>query len=103
MTRPKTLVQEKIIHDWEAQDQPEHLKTVCDRILKSKNSQRLLLIYQQILNQTSNIIINSLEEKELCLSGLVIKQNGELKVHNRIYQAIFDRNWVEMNLLNSDS
>jgi hypothetical protein len=31
------LVAEKIIQDWEMQDQPEHLKTIQDRLLQSPN------------------------------------------------------------------
>ncbi|WP_193387015.1 AAA-like domain-containing protein, partial [Kamptonema sp. PCC 6506] len=44
------LVKERIINNWEAQDEPEHLKTIRDRILRSRhNTCRLLVLYQQIL------------------------------------------------------
>ncbi|MDJ0533203.1 MAG: AAA family ATPase [Xenococcaceae cyanobacterium MO_207.B15] len=91
----QNLVQEKIIKNWEAQDQPEHLRTIQDRILKSKNGKQLLTLYQQILESREIIALDSPEEQELRLSGLVIKQNGNLKIHNRIYKSIFDRSWVE--------
>nr|MDJ0680199.1 AAA-like domain-containing protein [Xenococcaceae cyanobacterium MO_167.B52] len=91
----ENLVQEKIINNWEAQDQPEHLRTIRDRILKSNNWKQLLTIYQQILEQREIIAVDSPEERELRLSGLVIKEDGNIKIHNRIYESLFDRRWVE--------
>ncbi|MDJ0583058.1 AAA family ATPase [Crocosphaera sp.] len=91
----KNLVQDKIINNWETQDQPEHLRTIRDRILNSTKSQQLLTLYQQILDQRQVIVIDSPEEQELRLSGLVIKQDGFLKIHNRIYESIFDSHWVK--------
>ena len=96
----ENLVQEKIIKNWETQDQPEHLRTIRDRILKSKNGKQLLTLYQQILNQREVIAIDNPEERELRLSGLVIKQDGNLKIHNRIYESIFERSWLESLNLN---
>uniref|UniRef100_A0ACD5GTW6 Uncharacterized protein n=1 Tax=Desertifilum tharense IPPAS B-1220 TaxID=1781255 RepID=A0ACD5GTW6_9CYAN len=36
--------------------------------------------------------------EELLLSGLVMEQEGYLKVQNRIYAHIFDRTWVDRTL-----
>ncbi len=94
----ENLVQQKIIKNWEAQDQPEHLRTIRDRILKSQNRKQLLALYRQILEQREIIAVDSPEERELCLSGLVIKQDGHLKIHNRIYESLFARSWVESKL-----
>ena len=88
------LVQEKIITDWESKDQPEHLKTISDRILKSENKQRLVNLYQKILKQGQIIDDNSSLVKELILSGIIISKNSYLQPHNRIYQTIFDLNWT---------
>lgn len=41
--------------------------------------------------------VDTSEEKELILSGLVIKQEGYLKVHNRIYELIFNQSWINLN------
>jgi hypothetical protein len=41
---------------------------------------------------------DSREQVELLLSGLVIKENGYLKVKNRIYLAIFDQQWLKKHL-----
>jgi predicted ATPase/GAF domain-containing protein/tRNA A-37 threonylcarbamoyl transferase component Bud32 len=85
----ENLVQNKIIANWESQDEPEHLRTIRDRLLKSKQSVQLLELYRQILQEEEIVAVDSSEERELLLSGLAVKQQGTLKVHNRIYRAIF--------------
>lgn len=97
------LVQENILKNWEAKDDPEHLKTVRDRILKSDRRQELLSIYQQIVLEGEAAATYSETEKELLLSGLAIAREGKLKVNNRIYQSIFDRQWVEQQLSTPNS
>lgn len=85
----ENFVRTKVVENWESQDEPEHLRTIRDRLLKSKQSVRLLELYRQILHQGELLAVDSLEEKELLLSGLVVKQQGTLRVQNRIYQSIF--------------
>lgn len=93
------LVKLHITHNWEAQDQPEHLRTVRDRILRSSTSPvQLLERYQQILREDKIPVNDSLDQIELCLSGLVVKTEGKLRVANRIYQTVFDRVWIESEL-----
>jgi predicted ATPase/GAF domain-containing protein len=89
------LVQKQIIDNWESQDEPEHLKTIRDRLLGGKQSIRLLALYQQVLEQQEVVVVNSLIERELLLSGIVVKQQGSLRVNNHIYASIFDRAWIE--------
>lgn len=94
------LVRTCVIDNWESQDEPEHLRTIRDRILNSEQQPvRLLELYQQILHQGEVVSVDSLEERELLLSGLVVKQQGSLKVHNRIYKLIFNWNWINLHLL----
>ena len=93
------LVQTKIIDDWESQDEPEHLKTIRDRLLNSEHKPtQLLKLYEQIWHQGTIAAVNSPEESELLLSGLVVKQQGNLRVHNRIYQSIFDHSWIKQQI-----
>lgn len=94
----KELVEKAIIHNWESQDEPEHLRTIRDRILQQKTAGRLLGIYQQILQGIKVEADISKEQTELFLSGLVIKENNLLKVKNRIYEQVFDLNWVSNKL-----
>jgi len=43
------LVRERIINNWEAQDEPEHLRTIRDRILSNEQcAGQLLGLYQKI-------------------------------------------------------
>lgn len=89
------LVKTQIIENWEAQDEPEHLKTIRDRILRSgPHKKKLLALYQQILQSQEISADDSPTHMELRLSGLVVKQKSKLKVYNRIYESIFNSKWV---------
>ena len=93
------LVRTHIINNWEAQDEPEHLKTIRDRILKNEQrAGRILGLYRQVLQNQDVFISDSQEQVELLLSGLLVKRNGLLKVHNQIYQIIFNLEWVDKQL-----
>ncbi|MEH2144366.1 AAA-like domain-containing protein [Nostoc sp.] len=94
------LVRSSVIKNWETQDVPQHLKTIRDRILESKSrTVALLSNYQQILQQGEIAADDSSEQIELRLSGLVVKQDNSLRVYNRIYEQVFNQNWVERELL----
>ncbi|NET41957.1 AAA-like domain-containing protein [Okeania sp. SIO2B3] len=137
------LVRQRIIDNWQVHDDPEHLKTIRDRLLfNEKRASRLLGLYQQVLiphtlevrtqnselrsdtlhtlevrsdtpqtSHTPNIPLlggarggfhtqadDNPEQMELRLTGLVIKQEGRLQVANRIYQEVFNLQWVEQEL-----
>ncbi|RUT04394.1 hypothetical protein DSM106972_046220 [Dulcicalothrix desertica PCC 7102] len=102
------IVTNRFITNWESQDEPEHLRTILNRIISKKNEtyrSRLLGLYQRILlsNDTNNrrqevVADESTEQVELRLSGLVAKSNAILKVYNRIYESVFDWNWAEREL-----
>jgi WD40 repeat protein len=93
------LVQDRVICNWDAQDEPEHLKTIRNRLLRNENQAgRLLGLYQQVLQHGSILADDSPEQMELRLTGLVVQQDGHLRSHNRIYQAVFDVAWVEQHL-----
>ncbi len=91
----ENLVQTKIIDNWESQDEPEHLKTIRDRILKNEHQpEQLLELYRQIWHQGQIAAVDSPTESELLLSGIVIKQQRTLRVHNPIYKSIFNHSWI---------
>jgi hypothetical protein len=110
------IVQSQIIENWEAADEPVHLKTIRDRLLRNQHrASRLLGLYQKILQLSEppdcrgvGWCVSALaggicaddtsEQTELRLSGLVVKRGGKLTVNNRIYAAIFNHNWVEKAL-----
>ena len=138
------LLKQRIIDNWQVHDDPEHLKTIRDRLLvNEKRASRLLGLYQKVLislkrgksevkqldtkHPSSSLPLPSplergrpeAEEKkpplikgrlggivaddspdqmELRLTGLVIKHEGRLQVANRIYQEVFNLQWVEKEL-----
>ncbi|MDZ8189160.1 MAG: CHASE2 domain-containing protein [Nostoc sp. ChiSLP02] len=103
------LVRSQVIENWESQDEPEHLRTIRDRLFcqyidsngisrDEQQIQKLLELYQQILQIGQIAAYNTSEQMELRLSGLVVKQQGLLKVYNRIYAAVFNQSWVEKAL-----
>ncbi len=115
------LVQSEAVDNWEFHDEPEHLKTIRDRILRNpQRTGRLLGLYQQILSTfKSDTILNnrqdacstknevgilptlvkdSSEKMELLLSGLIVKDGATLRVYNQIYAAIFNQEWIQKEL-----
>ncbi|NEN92286.1 MAG: hypothetical protein F6K48_26640 [Okeania sp. SIO3H1] len=95
----ENLVRQKIIENWQSIDEPQHLRTISDRLLKDEQTaNRLLGLYQQILNKGEIDTDSSLEQTQLCLSGLVVKRGNKLRVYNRIYQEVFNLEWIEKEL-----
>ncbi|MBV6625478.1 MAG: AAA-like domain-containing protein [Rivularia sp. (in: Bacteria)] len=95
------VIKSRIIENWESQDDPEHLRTIRNRILASEQRAGYLLeLYQQIQQQGEVAASNSLDKSELKLSGLVVQREGKLITYNQIYQEVFNQNWVEIQLNN---
>jgi len=95
------LVEKHIINNWVSQDEPEHLRTIRDRVLRNEQrASRLLGLYQEILERGEVASENTSEQIELRLSGLVVKQQDKLRVGNDIYQAVFNYSWIEQILAN---
>jgi CHASE2 domain-containing sensor protein len=99
----KHLVRKRIIENWESQDEPEHLRTIRDRILRnSRSSTSLLLLYKKIWQRGKIPANNSQTHLELRLSGLVNLHQGYLIVKNPIYKTVFDLNWLQRQLNNQN-
>ncbi|ARV58600.1 hypothetical protein BZZ01_08090 [Nostocales cyanobacterium HT-58-2] len=95
----ESVVKSSLLHNWESKDEPEHLRTIQSRIFHQKQyTGRILGVYEQILQGVEVSADNSREQVELLLSGLVVKQQGVLKVKNRIYQEVFNLEWVKKQL-----
>ncbi|MEM7062165.1 MAG: CHASE2 domain-containing protein [Cyanobacteria bacterium P01_B01_bin.77] len=94
------IVRTYILNHWEVQDEPEHLRTIRNRILLgAKTPATLLQLYQKILEQDGLRFDNrSTAQVELRFSGLVIQRQGQLQVFNRIYRTVFDQDWVTQQL-----
>ncbi len=94
------VIQSRILKSWESQDEPEHLRTIRDRLLRNaRNTSRLLRLYATIL-QRGSIPYRSASQDHLALrlSGLVEPRQGRLRVKNRIYQQVFSPEWVAEQL-----
>lgn len=96
------LVRSQIISHWELRDEPEHLRTIAHRLLyNEQQAGRLLGLYQRVLTLDSPVPVDdSREQIELLLSGLVVKEQGNLRVRNRVYHEVFNADWVEQQLAN---
>lgn len=93
------IAKKYIINQWESQDEPEHLRTIRDRLtLDNQHQGQSLGLYQQVLQQGSIIANSNLEQMKLRLTGLVVKQQDNIKVYNKIYEAVFDQDWIDQRL-----
>ncbi|APB33906.1 WD40 repeat-containing protein [Gloeomargarita lithophora Alchichica-D10] len=95
------VVRQRVIDHWEVQDEPEHLKTIRDRLLQGAGSAqgRLLALVQQLLSAGGGLAAaDSPEQMHLRLTGLVVKDQGHLRVFNPVYGGIFTPEWVAARL-----
>ena len=95
------LVQEQVIQNGARPIIGEYLKTIQAHLWHQTScpTQVLLRLYLQILQQGEISSNSSREQQELIKSGLVIEQEKKLKVANRLYQSIFNPDWVKKQLL----
>lgn len=89
------VVRSHILYNWLSQDNPEHLRTIRDRVLSGyQDNQPLLMLYHRILKRKKIPADENNLQQQLRLSGLVVKRGEQLQVANRIYASVFDRHWV---------
>ncbi|NEQ60281.1 MAG: hypothetical protein F6K53_23870 [Moorea sp. SIO4A1] len=87
------LVKTHFVENWETQEAAELLQDIRSFLLE----EQFLRLYQKIL-QGAMMANDSWEQKVLLNSGVVINQGGNLKVSNRIYEAVFNHSWVAQEL-----
>ncbi|MEH2317697.1 hypothetical protein [Nostoc sp.] len=94
------LVITRVIENWEYQDEPEHFRTIRDRILKidKQKAVSLLNLYKKVWHSGIIDIESAIKHSDLQLAGIVVKKESQLKVYNRIYETIFDELWIDTNL-----
>lgn len=84
------LVSTCILQNWQIHDVLEHLQAMRNQLIHGVSaSERMLLLCQQILDGSVIPLDDSQEQARLRQSGLVRVEWGRLKIHNRIYQAMF--------------
>jgi predicted ATPase len=95
----RTLVRQRVIENWEAQDEPEHLKTVRSRLLNDPVRARDYLdLYRRIYEQGSVPLDQSELQDELVLTGLVVREWDKLRISNSIYRNVFNLAWIDSTL-----
>jgi hypothetical protein len=93
------LVESRLIENWESQDHQEHLKTIRKRLLDDEQKAGYLLELYRSIRQAGELPAeNQPEERELQLSGLVVKRENHLQVYNPIYVAVFNEDWINTEL-----
>lgn len=97
------IVRSKIIENWRSNDSHRHLEGMLIRVLhKDKRKIRRLELYKRILQKGAIEIEKNAESRlesiSLKLSGLVKQDKGTLKIYNRIYESIFNLDWVQKQL-----
>ena len=93
------IIEKRLIENWQAQDEPEHLRTIQNRLCSNPDKTICLLsLYQNILQNTIVTEDNSIEQIELFLSGLVVARKGRLEVNNPIYAKVFNLTWIKKQL-----
>ena len=93
------LISREVIQNWSDNDPTNHLGNLRDRILQNKLEPRNLLnLYKEILRGEIIFDSQSPEQTELLLSGIIHQESGKLRAFNRIYQLIFNLDWVQENL-----
>ncbi|MEM9806627.1 MAG: AAA-like domain-containing protein, partial [Cyanobacteria bacterium P01_D01_bin.56] len=93
------LVRSQLIKNWESQDEPPHLRIIQDRLLsRPQLISRLLGSYKKLLSGQSITLEDNHLREELLLSGLIIKQAGQLIIRNQLYRKVFNDAWVDYHL-----
>lgn len=99
-TKVREIVQTKLIENWETQVASRHLQNICRGLLQNQqyHPSSLLRLYQQILHQGQVLSNDTPLQAALLDLGLVVQDNGYLKVANRIYESVFNRAWLNQEL-----
>jgi len=95
------IVQEQFINNWEQQDNPEHIRTIKDRILlDNSHCTQMLCSYLQILKaENHQLPIDQVDDiNRLYLTGLIALDKKMVTSRTRIYRKIFTKEWVEKQL-----
>ena len=104
------LIQNNLLQHWESQDNPEHFRSIRDRLLNSSQTMQLLGLCQTLEDPSSlsphavspvsaspvNVspISQGELEFELLLTGLVRRTPTGLTMKNRLYRSIFSPQWI---------
>jgi Cdc6-like AAA superfamily ATPase len=82
----------------EASERESNLRFIANYLLASANKADILQIYKRILAGKQILFDDRLPaHRRLRASGIVIVERDTLRVRNRIYSTVFNKQWVEVN------
>jgi tetratricopeptide (TPR) repeat protein len=100
--RVEQLVRSHLIEHWETQGASAHLQRIQQGLLNHPQCDplSLLRLYRKLL-QTGEITADGSPAQAALLNlGLVEQHQATLKVANRIYQSVFDTDWIDRTIAN---
>jgi CheY-like chemotaxis protein/HPt (histidine-containing phosphotransfer) domain-containing protein len=95
------LVQTLVIANWESNDNPEHLRTIRDRMLLDDDYSIVnLAIYSQMLSsEGERLNVEDIDDySRLYLTGLISVENGVIQPRTEVYRRVFDELWLQAQL-----
>ena len=97
------IVNDYMIYDWQRKDSPQHLRTISDRLISNPHKNQILKLYSQILiNHKNNQEVENIDHyavRQLLLSGLLIAKNETLQIQNKIYEQVFNSQWLNTQVM----
>ncbi len=95
------LIQNNVLTHWESKDNPEHFRSIRDRLLNSSQTKQMLDLCQTLDDSSRSIPLTVADplnqgelEFELLLTGLVKRTPTGLAMKNRLYRSIFSPQWI---------
>ena len=95
------LIQTQILDNWESNDNPEHLRTIRDRmLLDDQYSTVNLASYAQLLASPGETLqVNEMEGfSRLYLTGLIASNQGLITPRTGVYRQVFNEEWLQAQL-----
>jgi len=93
-------VQKNIINNWNEESNPlkQKLEEIQKCLLDSQDYFGRLETYQKILQGENVDAIDENDRNALLVSGLIVKSQEKLRVKNKIYESIFNLQWIKYHL-----
>ena len=98
------LIYKYIINDWETKPAAPHLLQLRHKLLHPPcDLHSCLLSYQKIWYGQLIPFDRSFQQQYLIEIGLIKLEHNQVRIANRIYRDVFDRNWLEKQLVTNKS
>ena len=96
ITAVDRLVESTLIRNWQTSDLGTYIRSIREKLINNVRCRPFLLLieYQEILLSGTKEYSQTLEQQELLMLGLVVRENRQLRVTNLIFQQVFNRDWL---------